>query len=47
MKKNISIFLVIAVMIVNLKISKTLDMGFLGYIIGAIVGFTIGKRVKE
>lgn len=47
MKKIIFIFLVIVVVIVNLKISKTLDMGFLGYIIGAIVGFMIGKRVNE
>lgn len=47
MKKIISIFFVIVVVIVNLKISKTLDMGFLGYIIGAIVGFMIGRRVKK
>ena len=45
--KIIFLLLIIVIIIADLKVNKTLDMSFLGYIIGTITGFMIGMRVKK
>ena len=46
-KKIIFLLLIIVIIIADLKVNKTLDMGFLGYIIGATIGFILGTKVKK